>query len=241
MLDSGILHLDIVEANDLGHPFHSYAEVSLNGREQFKTKTLKKSANPRYEEGLDYIVHSRLSSNLYFQLFDKKLGADVLIGSASLPLDLIRASPEVSAVKIPLDSGSGSITIRYLFEGKALRELPPPENFEAKRQSHTAVGKLGKGMMGQLNKIADVGVALGSTIGVTAKSGPVRRETMRGGSANLSTLTLVEEDLGMEGDVVSPPVGRSLSIRSTKSHKSQFGSKRGTSFMLSMFRKDPAQ
>ena len=205
----------------MGQYYNTFVQASLNGKDVIKTSVKRRSDNPEFEEGVDVPIHSRISSNLHFDLYEKKMTHDVLLGSANLSLDGL-AGEKVSMIQIPLDSGKANMTLRYLFEAQPLKDMPPQEKRLDIFKSDHLVGRLGKGVIGKISAVGDVGNAL---VGKNSNL-PAKRKSMRD-AKNISAETLIQVD---DDDLMSE---RPSSVKSKKSSKSIKGA---SSFVLSMLR-----
>jgi hypothetical protein len=125
--DSGTLHLDILQAKNLKSVDSNgqfiltlglsdpYIVCKLNGVQFHKTKTIKKTLNPIYDETLQTPVSSRYSAVINFDIYDSNtIKKDVLIGSISYCLNLLEIG-KVTDFEIEIDQG-GVFFFRLFFD-----------------------------------------------------------------------------------------------------------------------------
>jgi len=119
--DIGVLHVDIISASNLeavdsGGASDPYCVVSLNHQKVHKTKTLKKSLNPQFNESFQTDIKSRSRSTLVIEIFDhNKVSKDVMLGSVNIPLHAL-VHGEVTIKDFRLENArSGSLKLQVCF------------------------------------------------------------------------------------------------------------------------------
>ncbi|KAJ3370159.1 hypothetical protein HDU91_006565, partial [Kappamyces sp. JEL0680] len=148
-----------------------YVVVTLNGKTNFKTKIHKKTLNPQFEEGTDMEIYSRIRSTVAFEVKDfNQFTSHATLGTASFSLASIKPD-EVGVLELPLEGGTGSITIRYLFEEKALKmQNSPMLAHDARLETEqTSLGKFGKGIL-KIGTKMELGSMLGDNFKGLKKS-----------------------------------------------------------------------
>jgi Ca2+-dependent lipid-binding protein len=147
----------------------------MNGKQQHKTKVVKKSLNPDFDEGLDLQVYSRIRTTVIFEIRDfNQFSQHVTIGTAFLELGKI-AVDEMQVLDLPIHGGTGSLTLRFMFVEKALQmNLSPLSVHDSRLETEqTTLGKFGKGLlkMGTKTKI-EMSSMLGDSFKTTKKDSP---------------------------------------------------------------------
>jgi Ca2+-dependent lipid-binding protein len=165
MLDMGVLHVDILSASGLASADSNglsdpYIVTFLNGKSMHKTQVKKKTLNPEFGEGLEIELFSRIRSTLFFEIKDfNQFSSHPTIGTVTFGLGVIKTE-EVVEVDLPVENGSGSVRIRYLFEPRVLKAKSSPlDSNDARLETEgSSLGKFGKGLTSQVT-------GLGSMIG----------------------------------------------------------------------------
>ncbi len=116
----GNLRVDVLNAQDLppadaNGKSDPYCKFELNSQEVFKTKTLKKTLNPEWNEFFEVSVPSRTSARFKVNVYDYDFAdRPDFLGSAAInlaPLEPFKAQE----LKLPLDGKSGFVRLRLLF------------------------------------------------------------------------------------------------------------------------------
>ncbi|KAK9470752.1 C2 domain-containing protein [Dipodascopsis tothii] len=118
----GNLRVDVLDATDLPAADRRgksdpYAVFELEGDKVFKSRTIKKTLTPAWNEFFDVQVTNRIDSDFKVNVYDWDMGPaeDDFLGAAKIPLDeLVPMEPKV--VILPLDGKSGQIRLRLLFK-----------------------------------------------------------------------------------------------------------------------------
>ncbi|KAI9105980.1 C2 domain-containing protein, partial [Phlyctochytrium arcticum] len=125
-LGMGILHCDILDARNLEAVDSSgtsdpYCQLYLNGAKVHKTKTLKKTLNPEWNETVSIPVESRLRSNLEVRVKDwNSFSKHVTLGTVHVPLARL-APNEVMTKEYQLEGAPrGTIKLRTFFDPQAI-------------------------------------------------------------------------------------------------------------------------
>lgn len=126
--DSGLLYIDILEATDImaadsGGTSDPYVVARLNGVQFFKTKTIKKTLIPVFEETTQTQIFEKANSVLQFELFDfNVLSKNKSLGCVLIPLKDLGDS-EMVIKKLPISSAPGHskgfLSVRLFFDSRA--------------------------------------------------------------------------------------------------------------------------
>ncbi|KAJ3368537.1 hypothetical protein HDU91_000523 [Kappamyces sp. JEL0680] len=168
--DSGNLRIDLVEASHLNASSGTclclglctgtvspYIVASLNGVEVLRTRVAKKSTNPRFDQGVDVEVHSRMKSHLLLQVKSQHhFGSDEQVGSVNVPLqDWVCTEP--TEVILHIDDSEATLKLTYYFEPKDLKTMSPaPKAVHREVNGGNAIRKLGKGLTTGIGKLGGV-------------------------------------------------------------------------------------
>ncbi|KAJ9289367.1 hypothetical protein DTO021C3_3193 [Paecilomyces variotii] len=118
--NSGTLRVDVLDAADLPSADRNgysdpYCKFKLAGKEVYKTKVMKKTLHPAWNEFFETPIKSRIGADLRCDVYDWDFGekADYLGGTG---VDLEQLEPfKNQEVSLPLDGKSGAIRLRMLF------------------------------------------------------------------------------------------------------------------------------
>ncbi|ODQ65152.1 tricalbin [Nadsonia fulvescens var. elongata DSM 6958] len=119
----GSLKIDLLSADRLPSADHNgksdpYALVELNGEKVFKTKTIKKTLSPTWNESCEIPIMSRTTSKLMIRVFDWDMGpgGDDFLGEQLLNISTLEPLEEESK-ELLLDGGEhGTLALRTLFK-----------------------------------------------------------------------------------------------------------------------------
>lgn len=117
VLSGEIIKADKVPAADRSGYSDPYTVILLDGEKVFKTKTVKKTLNPVWNEQFKIDILSRTNSKFLLQVFDWDMGPadDDFLGD--VPVDLAQLEPLTPiTLTLPLRGESGTITVRFLFK-----------------------------------------------------------------------------------------------------------------------------
>ncbi|KAH0543566.1 hypothetical protein FGG08_002127 [Glutinoglossum americanum] len=117
----GTLRVDILDGQELPAADRSgksdpYCKFELNGKDVYKTKTIKKTLNPVWNENFEVSIPSRTAAKFKVRVYDWDFGdsADFL-GAADINLESLE--PFIpKEYKLRLDGKSGTVRIRLLFK-----------------------------------------------------------------------------------------------------------------------------
>ncbi|KAL2913662.1 Tricalbin-2 [Polyrhizophydium stewartii] len=198
--NSGVLNIDIVEAKNLmsadTNGFSDpYCVVNLNGSRIHKTKVLKRTLNPVFNESIQAVVKSRLRSTVEVQLMDwDALGGHDFLGRVVIHLAHLPADEVVNKV-YAVEDGEGTLTLRLLFQPQAIDEDGSQLDAEARLEgsgSKVGLSKIYRGLTASFansnaNSFISGMTKRGMSGGVTpaAPSGP--RYTLEGQRARENT------------------------------------------------------
>ncbi|KAF5096869.1 hypothetical protein D0Z00_002606 [Geotrichum galactomycetum] len=115
-LQGEIIRAENVPAADRSGYSDPYTVVLLNDEKVFKTKTVKKTLNPVWNEQFGLEILSRTRTKLLLQVWDWDLGPtdDDFLGDVHV--DLTQLEPLTpTTLTLPLRGESGTITVRFLF------------------------------------------------------------------------------------------------------------------------------
>ncbi|KAL9937202.1 hypothetical protein V8E36_003611 [Tilletia maclaganii] len=205
--NQGILTMTVLSAKNLRAADRNgksdpYVKYRLNGKEFGKTKTIKKTLNPQWDEKFDEIsVPSRVAAESILEVYDfDQLGAADNLGNAVL--DLSDLEPFQSVEKTLQLTGKGAntepstITVRLVFRpefvtgGRERKGTSIGRTFTQVGGVAGGVGKLGvKGVTG----VAGGGLAVGKA-GFGLGKGAVGLVTGRG-HRKISSTTGLPEDI----------------------------------------------
>src|SRR3954467_2462691 len=88
----GILHVELASAANLYAADRSgtsdpFVEFILDGKKVFKSKVIKKTLNPVWDESFDVAITSRTLSVFYLELYDwNQVQSSELLGTAEISL-----------------------------------------------------------------------------------------------------------------------------------------------------------
>jgi Ca2+-dependent lipid-binding protein len=116
----GDLKVDLIEAKNVPAADRSgysdpYCVFVLNDEKVFKSKVVKKTLNPIFDEKFDVSIPSRTGANFVIEVWDWDFGgADDYLGKADI--DLAGLEPfQMKSVTLPLDGKSGELKLRLVF------------------------------------------------------------------------------------------------------------------------------
>jgi hypothetical protein len=117
----GNLRVDVLSAADLPPADRNgksdpYAKFELNGQEVFKTKTVKKTLNPTWNEFFEIPVPSRTAAKFNCKVYDYDFADKPdFLGGADINLEQLDPF-KGKEVQLLLDGKSGSVKLRLLFK-----------------------------------------------------------------------------------------------------------------------------
>ncbi|KAJ3033983.1 hypothetical protein HDV00_005602 [Rhizophlyctis rosea] len=157
----GILHVDILEAInvegvDQRGTSDPYCQILLNGNKVYKTKTIKKTVNPVWNEAFTSPVQNRFRSTLQIQVRDwNQLSKHTVIGTVTVQLSRL-APDQVVEGEFPLEGAAkGVLKLRLFFD---------PQTVDVSKKSMDAGSRLD----GDENAVKKFGTGLGKTVAGTA-------------------------------------------------------------------------
>lgn len=185
----GDLKVELVEAKNLPAADRSgysdpYVVFHLNGEKVFKSKTVKKTLNPSFDEKFEVTIPSRTAAEFYFEVFDWDLGGSPdFLGKGVINLPELEPF-QLKQVNVPLDGKSGEVKVKLLFR--------PAYITRTRRGTSTFGGGAGRvvtGLAGAPVKVVGGGVrGVGKGVGAAAggiggaasliKRGFTRKKTM---------------------------------------------------------------
>lgn len=119
--NAGSLRVDVLDADDLPAADRNgksdpYCKFLLNGKEIHKTKTIKKTLHPAWNEFFEVPVRSRTAADFKVDVFDWDFAdsADHL-GAAKIPLDALEPFQPLETI-LKLDGKSGVLRLKLLFK-----------------------------------------------------------------------------------------------------------------------------
>ena len=118
----GYIRVDALDATDLPAADRSgksdpYCVFELDGKKVFKTKVIKKTLTPAWNEFFDAVIADRINSSFVVKVYDWDMGPgdDDFLGTAHITIsDLTPMEPKV--VILRLDGKSGQVRLRLLFK-----------------------------------------------------------------------------------------------------------------------------
>lgn len=117
----GNLRVDVLDASDLpaadsNGKSDPYAKFELNGEDVFKTKTVKKTLDPVWNEFFELPVPSRTAAKFTVNVYDYDFADKPdFLGAAQINLEQLEPF-RAQEVRLLLDGKSGSIRLRLLFK-----------------------------------------------------------------------------------------------------------------------------
>jgi Ca2+-dependent lipid-binding protein len=151
----GNLRVDVLNAENLPAADRNgysdpYCKFQLNGKEVYKTKILKKTLNPAWNEFFECPVRSRTGADFKVKVMDWDFGdkADFL-GEAAINLELLDPF-KPQDVTLRLDGKSGMIRLRLLFKRITFFARQGSSTFSAlsRRQQRSSELRSKVGMVG---------------------------------------------------------------------------------------------
>ena len=206
----GNLRVDLLDAAELPSADRNgksdpYAKFELNGQEIFKSKVIKKTLAPAWNEYFEVAVPSRTGANFKVDIYDYDFADKPdFLGSADINLAILDPF-KASETKYTLNGKSGTVRLRLLFK---------PDYVTRTRQGTSAFGTFGgptrivTGVAGAPIKggVAVAG-AVGHGVGKSASflkrglmGGKKRQVSMNGSTSDLSGLpeaTVTDTDGGL--------------------------------------------
>ena len=167
----GDLRVDLVEGKNLPAADRSgysdpYCVFLLNTERVFKSKIVKKTLNPSFDEKFEVSVPSRTAAEFILEVYDWDLGGSAdFLGRASINLADLEPF-QLKTVNVPLDGKSGEIKLKLLFR--------PAYVTRTRRGTSTFGGGAGRivtGLAGAPVKVVGGGVkSVGKGVGAAAGS-----------------------------------------------------------------------
>ena len=119
--NAGNLRVEVLDAADLPAADRNgksdpYCKFNLNGKEVYKTKTIKKTLHPAWNEFFEAPIRSRTAANFKVDVYDWDFAdkADHL-GAAQIPLEALEPF-QASETVLTLDGKSGVLRLKMLFK-----------------------------------------------------------------------------------------------------------------------------
>ncbi|KAJ3223646.1 hypothetical protein HK099_000884 [Clydaea vesicula] len=150
--DDGELKLEILEASNLdaldrGGTSDPYIVVKCNSDQVFKTKTIKKTVNPKFNESCHVKVDSKKKANFKFEVYDHNtLQKHGLLGHFNLVLRSL-PSNETVVKDFKLEGGGGYVKLQLFFKQKE-----DSSSHEKKSTTKKVLGLFGKNKEQKENK-----------------------------------------------------------------------------------------
>ena len=166
----GDLRVELTEARNLPAADRSgysdpYCVFILNGERVFKSKVVKKTLNPTFDEKFEVTIPSRTAADFVMEVYDWDFGgSDDFLGKARI--DLAALEPFQSKdISVPLDGKSGEVKLRLVFKPAYIMRL-------RRGTSSTFGGGAGRvvtGIAGAPVKVVGTGVkGVGKGVGAAA-------------------------------------------------------------------------
>ena len=165
----GELKVDLVEGKNLPAADRNgysdpYCVFLLNTERVFKSKIVKKTLNPSFDEKFEVSIPSRTSAEFIIEVYDWDLGGSAdFLGRASINLADLEPF-QLKTVNVPLDGKSGEIKLKLLFR--------PTYVTRTRRGTSTFGGGAGRivtGLAGAPVKVVGEGVkTVGKGVGAAA-------------------------------------------------------------------------
>ncbi|CCF59812.1 hypothetical protein KAFR_0I00310 [Kazachstania africana CBS 2517] len=184
--DTGILSLNIQSARgllsaDRNGKSDPFVTVYVNGKKEHKTKTIKKTLDPVWNEKAKLKIPSKTRSAITLNVFDwDRAGENDFLGKVAL--DIIQMKPSTTYDwEIPLDT-QGTIKVQATFEPQYLR---PTIELQEKSLSDAPLRALGNVSGAGMNAASSVAGIAGAGVGVASgglKKGGNLLKSLGGGS-----------------------------------------------------------
>ncbi|RIA79993.1 C2 domain-containing protein [Glomus cerebriforme] len=130
----GILRFNIHQVKNLDHRRNAYAELLLNGKVVHKTKTLKRSNNPTWEEPFEMFITNRTGSKLAVNVRDERdLANDPIIGKWESTLDQFLANSKAKIDWFTINETRGRINLTGLWKPVLVDNIPEPGRYAEPR------------------------------------------------------------------------------------------------------------
>ncbi|KND03955.1 uncharacterized protein SPPG_01407 [Spizellomyces punctatus DAOM BR117] len=174
----GMVHCDVLEARgleavDSGGASDPYVQIYLNGSKIHKTRVIKKTLDPVWNETFSCPVTSRLRSTLEFRVKDwNNFAKDVTLGTVRVQLGRLVPNTVVTH-EYPLEGAAGgTIKLRMFFDPQAIESRRNSTvNVSSKSDVHDASARLegeesGMTKMGKavISRLAGTTVGLGKSM-----------------------------------------------------------------------------
>jgi Ca2+-dependent lipid-binding protein len=214
-LQGEIIKAENVPAADRSGYSDPYSVVQLNGEKVFKTKTVKKTLNPVWNEQFNLEILSRTKSKLLLQVWDWDLGPtdDDFLGDVYV--DLSQLEPLVpTTLTLPLRGESGTITARFLFKPSYVSRQVDSSGMGATFANGAAApgkllgsaiggaGDVAGGALGLAGNVASTGVGAVAGVGNGLKSGASKlKGTFRRSASNTTASTNATNSTSKYGDL----------------------------------------
>lgn len=133
----GKLRVDVIDGHDLPSADRNgksdpYCRFELNGTEVYKTKVIKKTLSPAWNESFDVEVPSRTAANMVVKVYDYDFADKPdFLGEASINLEALDPFKATESQYL-LDGKSGTIRVRLLFR---------PDYVQRMRQGTSTLGR----------------------------------------------------------------------------------------------------
>ncbi|KAI8825681.1 uncharacterized protein EV422DRAFT_513846 [Fimicolochytrium jonesii] len=217
----GMLHIDVLEAKDVEGVDTSgasdpYCQVYVNENKVHKTKVVKKSLHPVWNETVSVPITSRLRSTLEVRVKDwNNFAKDITLGSVRVQLAKLPPN-EVITKEYPLEGArSGHLKLRMFFDPQALEKGKDSHNGTATSllrggdthdassrltaEEGSAVKKTSKALFG---KLAGTTIGIGKTLDNSVGRVATRSDKHTKGAPSMN----VEEIAKLHGIVGAPTV-----------------------------------
>ena len=197
----GELKVDLVEGKNLPAADRTgysdpYCVFKLNTEKIFRSKTVKKTLNPSFDEKFEITVPSRTAAEFIVDVYDWDLGgSDDFLGSGKINLADLEPF-QLKVVNVPLNGESGEIKLRLLFR--------PAYITRTRRGTSTFGGGAGRVMTGIASapvKVVGGGVkGVGKGVGAAAGGISGAASFVKRGFTRRKT-TIAEDE---EGEDIAP-------------------------------------
>ncbi|VUC28346.1 unnamed protein product [Clonostachys rosea] len=224
----GRLRVDVLDAVDLPAADRNgksdpYCKFELNGAEVYKTKTIKKTLSPVWNEFFEVDVPSRTAANLVVNVYDYDFADKPdFLGAASINLESLDPF-KASESRYILDGKSGSVRIRLLFRPDYIRRVRQGTSTFAGTFASTP-GRIVTGVAGAPFKGgAAVAGVVGSGVGRSAtflRKGLFGKkdEDAKTNGHTLPTIMATEEPVLSPNAVSDSPIDRPLTSNGQTPH-----------------------
>lgn len=225
VLTGTIVKADNVPAADRSGYSDPYTNVILNGEKIFKTKTVKKTLNPVWNEPFSCEILSRTASKFKFEVFDWDMGPgdDDFLGEVGVDLAQLEPFTPLS-LTLPLKGKSGTLTVNLQFKPAYIARRIDSSGIGATFANGAAIpGKMVGSAIGSVSSLVSKGAeGTGDIAGGTIKLVGATGQAVGDGAVKIvgGASQVVGGGIGLVGSGVKSGASR-LKMPFGRKHKDQ--------------------